>query len=214
MEAKRILKATTDENTERRFEILKVAAQIFYEKGFNATSVNDIADAMNLTKAGLYHYIESKQQLLFEIMSLGLEALERDVIIPAKTGTDAEARLKLIIYYHAKQIAGGNHAVTIISDEVKALSEIQREEITVRRRAYFNFVRNTLDELKAEGKLSDVDTTVATYSMVGMILWVSRWYQPGGELTPDDVSREVSKIALNALLQPSVLAERNDFKIA
>ncbi len=116
METKQVLKGASDENIDRRMEILKVAAQIFYEKGFNATSVNDIADAMKLTKAGLYHYIESKQQLLYEIMSLGLDALDREVIVPSKTAASAVERLKMIIYYHARQIASGNHAVTIISD--------------------------------------------------------------------------------------------------
>lgn len=198
--AKQVLKTTTVENDERRMEVYKAAAQIFYEKGFNATSVGDIADAMGFTKATLYYYIESKEKLLFVIMNLGLDALEREVIIPAKACTDAEERLKAIVHNHARQIAAGNHAVTIISDEVKALSGTLREKITVRRRTYTEFLRATLDELKADGKLRDIDTTIAAFSIIGMILWVARWYRPEDSHTPDEVSREVSKLAFNALL--------------
>lgn len=203
MKAKRVLKANADGSADRFTEICRTAAQFFYEKGFDATSVSDIADAMNLTKAGLYYYIKGKQELLFEIMNRGMDALEQEVIAPAEMEVDAQARLEAIIHNHARQIAAGNHAVTVISDEVTALSEPQRKKITARRRAYFDFLRATLDELKTEGKLHDVDTTVAAFSIVGMILWVSRWYQPGGSLTPEDVSREISKIAFNALLSPT-----------
>ena len=213
MKAKRVLKANvTEGNADRFTEICRTAAQFFYEKGFDATSVSDIADAMKLTKAALYYYIEGKQELLFEIMNRGMDALEREVIAPAEMAADANARLEAIIHNHARQIATGNHAVTIISDEVSALTAAQRKKITARRRAYFDFVRITLDELKTEGKLHDVDTTVAAFSVVGMILWVSRWYQPGGSLTPDDVSREISKIAFNALLSPTSINEKRNTK--
>lgn len=200
MKAKRVI---ADGSADRLTEICRTAAQFFYEKGFDATSVSDIANAMNLTKAGLYYYIGGKQELLFEIMNRGMDALESEVIALAEMATDAKARLETIVHNHARQIAAGNHAVTIISDEVTALTAAQRKKITARRRAYFDFVRATLDDLKTEGKLNDVDTTVAAFSIVGMILWVSRWYQPGGSLTPDDVSREISKIAFNALLNPA-----------
>lgn len=199
--AKQVLKATTIENDERRMEVYRTAAQIFYEKGFNATSVGDIADAMGFTKATLYYYIESKQDLLFVIMNLGLDALEREVIVPAQAVADAEARLRSIVHNHARQIAAGNHAVTIISDEVKALSGTPQEKIIARRRSYTDFLRSTLDQLKQEGKLRDVNTTVAAFSIIGMILWVARWYHPDDSLTPDEVSEEVSKLAFNALLR-------------
>ena len=197
---KQVLKVEAGDIDERRMEVYKTAAQIFYEKGFNATSMNDIADATGLTKGGLYHYIEGKQELLYIIMNLGLDALEQEVVVPANAIADAETRLKSIIRNHARQIAAGYHAVTVISDEVRALNEAQYEKVTVRRRAYYGLLRSTLDELKVEGKLRDINTRVAVFSILGMILWVSRWYQPDDRLTPDEVSEEILKLAFNALL--------------
>ena len=59
-------------------------------------------------------------------------------------------------------------------------------------------------QLEADGKLRELDVTAATFSLLGMILWLSRWYSPQGRLTPEEVSEEVTKIALSGLLSPDI----------
>ena len=70
--------------TERLAEIYHTAAAIILRKGYDATSVNDIANALGITKAGLYHYIHGKKELLFDIMNFGLDSLEEEVVTPAQ----------------------------------------------------------------------------------------------------------------------------------
>src|SRR5437899_6402545 len=147
----------------RASEVYRTAAQIILQKGYDATSVSDLADALGITKAGLYHYIHGKTQLLFDIMQYGLDELEREVAQPAKAIKDAEARLRFMIGMHARIVTRGHGAVTILVDEARALTPAQNRQITRRKRAYFDFLRATLEELKAEGKLRNVDITVAAF---------------------------------------------------
>ena len=136
-----------------------------------------------MTKAGLYHYINGKKELLFDIMNFGLDELDEEVAKPARTITDPSARLRFIIASHAQLVTRGQGAITILVDEITALTPAQNRMITRRKREYFNRLRDVLNELKAAGKLHDVDTTVATFSLLGMINWLSRWFRQDGDLT-------------------------------
>ena len=201
------VKLAPSDEPDRLREIYRAAAEIICEKGFDATSMNDIADAVGITKAGLYHHIPGKKDLLFRIMSFGLDSLEEEVIVPARAMTDAEQRLRTIISNHVRLITSrstpqGHNPVTIVVDEAGGLSPTHRRKIDQRRRAYVDLVRDTLKQLKEAGKLREVDVTVAAFSLLGMILWLSRWYHPDRRLTPEQVAEEITKIALGGLLRP------------
>src|SRR5215471_1486964 len=187
-------------------EIYRAAARIIREKGFDGTSMNDIAEAVGLTKAGLYHHISGKRDLLFGIMTYGMDALEQEVIVPARALEDAEQRLRTIIHNHVRLITSrsnsdGNNAVTIVLDEVAGLTPSQRRKIDQRKRAYVDLIRDNLRELAADGKLNAVDITTAAFALLGMILWLSRWYNPEGRLSPEQVAQEVAKASLGGLLR-------------
>src|SRR5215211_5376570 len=85
----------------RRAAMMRTAAQLFRDRGFDATSVSDIARSLGLTKAGLYHHFESKEALLFEIMMFGLDKVRDDVLVHVRTIRDPEARLRELIVRHA-----------------------------------------------------------------------------------------------------------------
>src|SRR4051812_24285385 len=145
----------------RRVEICRTAAQIFRDRGYDATSVSDIARALGLTKAGLYHYFDSKEALLFEIMTYGLERVRDEVLLPAREIRDPEERLRQIVLRHARITTDGRGAVAHLGDEIRALPPVARRQIEEKMRLYFDLLRGTLVELKAAGKLHDVDPTVA-----------------------------------------------------
>jgi AcrR family transcriptional regulator len=206
MKNSKVRRRTSPSNeSDRLSEIYQVAAQIICEKGYDATSMDDIADAVGITKAGIYHYIHGKGEMLFQIMSYGMDRLDRHVIIPAREIRDPEARLRAIIRSHALLIAAGsnnkgNNPITIVTDEVAGLAPAHRRAIEKRKRVYLDLVRETLRELKDQKKLSDVDITVAAFSLFGVMLWLSRWYRPNGRLTREEAANQVSKIALGGLL--------------
>ncbi|HEY3052241.1 MAG TPA: TetR/AcrR family transcriptional regulator [Thermoanaerobaculia bacterium] len=192
----------------RAAEVYRTAAEIILERGYDATSVADIAAALGITKAGLYHYIHGKTQLLYDIMQYGLDELDREVAQPAKQIKDAEERLRFMIGMHARIVTRGHGAVTILVDEARALSPAQNRKITRRKRDYLDFLRTTLRDLKSERKLREVDVTVAAFSLLGMINWLSRWYQPDGALDEEQIAEQIIDIALNGLTRPAARGRR------
>ena len=190
----------TKKTLDRTQEIYLTAAQMFFERGFESTSVSDIANALKITKAGLYYYFESKQELLYRIVTLGLDSVQDAVLDPARFIDDPDERLRFIILNHSRLAADGNHAVIIISHEINALTREQRDIVQDRRRDYFDFVRNTLVELRRMGKIRNVDITTATFAIFGMILWLPRWYRSSGKLPVDKVCRDVCEMALSGLM--------------
>ncbi len=178
------------------------AARTFVERGFSATSVSDIAAALGVTKAGLYHHINSKEELLFDIVSLGMDWLDEDVVKPVKGLRDPEERLRQILTRHAVLTACNEGWITILLDDIHALAPAQRRKIETRKRAYVDLVRGTLEELKSKGRLRDVDPTVAALGVLGMIIWLPRWVKPRRRLTCAQVADQIATLALNGILLP------------
>jgi AcrR family transcriptional regulator len=186
----------------RRAEMCRAAAQIFRTRGFDATSVSDIARVLGLTKAGLYHHFESKEALLFEIMTFGLECVRDEVVVPVRGIRDPEERLRQLIVRHARITTRGQGAVAHLGDEIRALPAASRKQIEQKMRVYFDLIRNTLIELRAARRLRDVDVTVATFSVLGMILWLPRWFRQDGRLTQEEVAEQIAAFALGGLIEP------------
>lgn len=187
----------------RRARMCRTAAQLFRDRGYDATSVSDVARALGMTKAGLYHHFDSKEALLFEIMMYGLERVRDEVIVPVRTVRDPEERLRQLIVRHARIATRGHGAIAHLGDEIRALPASARRQVEQRMRIYFDLIRDTLTELKAAGRLRDVDPTVAAFSLLGMILWLPRWFRVGGRLDQASVANDIASFALGGLLTPA-----------
>lgn len=188
---------------QRAGNIYRTAARMIYEKGFDATSMSEIAEAVQLTKPGLYYYVKGKKELLFSIMSFAMDLLEEQVVKAASAVDDPEERLRVMVSEHARLLTQDTQAVAILIDEVSALNPLQQEEITKRKRAYFDLLRDTLDTLKEHDKLRAVDTTVAAFSLLGILMWISRWYAGDGRLSREAVVDDITEIAVGAMLSQS-----------
>ncbi len=193
-------RTTGESDPDRRAEIYRNAAHIFHRKGYHATSINDIAAAVGLTKAGLYYYIKGKQDLLFAIMSFAMDQLDELVIEPARRHEDPETRLHTIVACHARLITQDSSALTILVNELEGLLPGDRTDIIARQRDYVEFIADTLAALRDDGKVVGLDPTVGAFSLVGMVLWISRWYRADGRLDGDEVVAEVTRMAVSAVL--------------
>lgn len=192
----------------RRAEICRTAARVIREKGFDATSVADIARALKMTKAGLYHYFPSKEALLFEIMTFGLERVREEVIGPALMITDPAERLRQLVVRHAQITTRAQGAVAQLFEETRALPPAHRKVIETEQGVYVSLIRETLAELKAAGRLGRIDPAVAAFSIIGMILWLPRWFRSGGRLSEEQAANEMANLALAAVLAPKTDARR------
>lgn len=187
------------------------AARFFVERGFAATSMSEIADAVGITKAGIYHFVPNKEDLLFNLMSWGMDILDEDVTKPASKIREPLERLHLIVRNHLGNIAKVNtdigNPLTIILDEPAGLSPERREEIQRRKRDYYDVVRDTLRELRKDGRLVDMDPSVAAFSLIGMIVWFGRWHRPGGSIAAADIIDQMTAFALRGVIRHEALME-------
>src|SRR4051794_9754237 len=105
-----------DERNRARAIYLK-AAEIFHEKGYDATSMDDIARALQMTKAGIYYYIKGKEALRFAIVPYAMDWLTGEVIEAARSVTDPEERVRMIVERHGRELLQGPRSMAILSDE-------------------------------------------------------------------------------------------------
>ncbi len=185
----------------RTTEVIVKAAELIREKGFEATTVNDISRATGLTKGGLYHYISGKRDLLYQIMRFGMEMLQTEVVDTVREIDDPEEQLRTLIRLHVELIAKGKGALTAIQEETQGLEPKHRKEILAQKRAYFDFVREMLEGIKRKRRLGKLDTAVATFSILGMVLFFARWYREQGKLDPAQVGDQIADIALGGILK-------------
>ena len=185
---------------DRAAKVLMTAADLMYRNGFDATSMNDIAKAVGLTKAGLYYYTKSKNDLLYKIISFAMDCVERDIIRPSEEISEAEERLQFIIQAHLKSIFVSGGVITILTEEIHKLSPTHRQNVVAREHKYLDLVRGTLQELKKTGRLRDLDVTIAALNMFASILGIVRWYDAKGRFNSDRVAAEISRFIMSGLL--------------
>ena len=166
----------TPEGQARNEEVFRTAAQLMVQKGYGATSINDIAQAVGMTKAGLYHHIRSKQDMLFQILQFAMKGLEREVIEPARRLKDPEARLRETIKLHVRGLFDHGLEFTLLFPERRHLEPDQQEVVAKLIGNYLKLLREAMEELDAEGKLRDLDINVTARHILQTIAGIARWY--------------------------------------
>ncbi len=185
---------------EPRQEILRAAARLFQQQGYDATSMNDVAAALKLSKGGLYHHFQSKDEILFHIMSHAMEITEERVIKVARRIEDPEERLRTLIRLHIGVVLSEeDREITVMLHENHPLPPALRRKINGRKKDYVHFVENLIADVRRKrgstgAVSSEVSPRAATFALVGMINWIYQWYKPGGGLTGDAIVRQFTEI--------------------
>ena len=188
---------------ERAARIYQVAAKLICEQGYDATSMNEIAESVNLTKAGLYYYVPGKKQLLYAIVSYAMAAIETEVIEPCRLMNDPTERLREIVRRHTLLLTQVGSGITILTAEVRGLSPTHRRTMKAKKRAYLEFVRETLEALKRQRKLRSKNVGLVSMNLFSTILGVARWYRPEGKESGEIVAEEVADFVMAGVLKSS-----------
>ena len=167
-----------------RQEILRTAARLFQQRGYDATSMNDVAAALKLSKGGLYHHFQSKDEILFEIMNHAMEITEERVLTPVRGIADPEERLRALIRLHIEVVLSPrDREITVMLHENHPLPPGLRKRINTRKKDYVHFVEGLMAEVqnvrRAKGSVSP---RAAAFALLGMINWIYQWYKPEGNL--------------------------------
>lgn len=196
----------TVDTQHRLREICRIAARVFYEKGYTGASMQEIAEAVGLTKAGLYHHIGSKDRLLFEIMNYGMDILQETVLDRVASIQDPREKLRQTIAGHIDLIVRArDQEITVILHENRSLSGPLRDKIDARKREYTHFLENLIAEVqqKTDGAPS-ISPTLAAFALLGMINWLYQWYRIEGPVAESDLAQVFSEFFFRGLLGTQV----------
>lgn len=187
--------------SERRAELLGIAAELFAERGLRATTVRDIADAAGILSGSLYHHFDSKESIVDEILGGFLDSLFGRYHEIVDAGTDSRATLEALVRTSFESIDKWHAAVAIYQDEAKHLAPLPRfAYLLERNREFRELWQGVLREGLANGSFrAGLDVEIA-FRFIRDTVWVAvRWYRPGGSLSIDDIANEYLSIVLDGI---------------
>lgn len=174
----------------RQEEIVAAAATVFHEKGYDAGTLDDVADALDLRRASLYYYVRSKANLLYLIVTRALDValarIDEHLTIP-----DPAERLEALIRHQVRTIAGEPSLFTVFFDQRPRLEDRYEAEIRERERRYLSLYTTAVEAavaagaMSATGSTSGPDLRYATQAILGMTTWSYKWFRP----EHDDIKR-------------------------
>lgn len=194
------MKMTTGASGERHVEIIDTAIKLFRKKNYHGTSMQDIAEAVGIYRGSLYHYINSKEEILYQIVerpvSKGMEALKRiqeEDLPPVQ-------KLRRAMEYHVRYSVEHQAVVAIMLEDTKHLSENLQKQIRQAQKRYEDTFYNIIKEGIENGDFRKLDPKIVTFAILGMTNWMYRWYTADGKFSADEVVGQFLDMTLNGLL--------------
>src|SRR3954454_18246707 len=162
----------------RREELTRIAARLFAERGYQGTSLADLAEELGVQKPSLYHHIASKEDLLWEVAREGAEAFHAGLdAVPAGPATE---RIRLAFRAHLAVVAGQLDVATVFVREWRHLAGERREQFVVERRRYEERIRDLFRDGVEQSELgTDLDVSTAALLFLSAANWAYTWLRPG-----------------------------------
>ena len=200
MRAKRTKKSNSNGNIIRN-RVFEVAAEVFHRKGYDNTSMSDVATAAGLTKAGLYHHVMSKESLLYTVLDYGLDLTASYVVKPLEEIADPLERLKTMIELHLHLVLEErNLEVTGLLHECKTLSASDRARINRRKKDYVRMTTDLIADVIKKYNVKDVNPKLAAFALLGMLNWTYQWYKASGDIRRDEIVSGFQQMFLRGIL--------------
>jgi AcrR family transcriptional regulator len=184
---------------QRRDELLATAERLFSQRGYEATSVRDIADALSIKAGSLYAHIETKEDVLWAILTTAADRFFTAAEPIVRSDLVTIEKLRRLIAAHVGVLTQGASAAAVYMNEWRHLSEPRRGEFARRRDAYERIFRELVHDAVREGTFGDVDEKFAALLILSSVNWVYQWYRPGGPMAPDEIARKITDLLFNGL---------------
>jgi AcrR family transcriptional regulator len=195
------VKEKSPNGTVPRSRVYEVAAEVFHRKGYDNTSMSDVAEAAGLTKAGLYHHISSKESLLYTILDYGLDLTESYVVEPLKAIPDPVERLKTMIDLHLRLVLEErNLEVTGLLHECRTMSSFDKGRINRRKKAYVRMTTDLIEQIISKHDIKTINPKMAAFALLGMLNWTYQWYKASGPVRCDEIIENFQRIFLQGIL--------------
>jgi AcrR family transcriptional regulator len=173
---------------QRRAAIVERAAQLFAQRGFNASSVADLAKACATSKSLVYHYYPSKEDILYAVMSSHIDQLVEDVETVLVQPADDSTRLSALIHAFMAHYVGAADRQKVLLNELDSLPPLARATIVAKQRQVIDATQALLVALQPALTNSPAAARAKTMLLFGMINWTHTWYDPAGPIKPDRIA--------------------------
>lgn len=191
-------------------KVVDTSAVLFCERGFHAVTMNDIANAVGLSKAGLYHHCPSKEQILADIVRLAMQALLRQLHAAQTLDASPVERLHQFVVSRMEVIARYQSFFTIIWQERPILDRGAFGGVAKSAEAYRSGVRGLIDAAKTNGELrAETDTHLLMLAIDGMTGWAHTWYRRGGSESPTRIGEQFWAFLTEGVAAPRARSSRS-----
>ncbi len=182
----------------KREAILQTAAQLFLEKGYGRTLMNDVADRLNITKPALYHYFSNKEEILLECYRWGTGLILNKLGQIADQGGTGLEKVEAFVYEYANLMTVDFGRCVMRLDEAD-LSPKARAEVRACKRNIDWRLRTFIQEGIEDGSITPCDPRMAAFSTAGAVNWICMWYRPDGPLAPEEIARQFARMLTHGL---------------
>jgi TetR/AcrR family transcriptional regulator, cholesterol catabolism regulator len=167
------------ESSLKKQKIIKTAAELFHKKGYKSTTLDDVAEALGVTKAALYHYVKSKDSLLSVIFMQASENIFRNAHDISIMELAPDEKLRRIVRSHIENIISKDLSmVSVFFSEETQLPEKDLKKIREQKKIYTIIIEKIIEEGIAEKIFKATDAKLLTYGLLGMCNWVHKWFKP------------------------------------
>jgi AcrR family transcriptional regulator len=170
-----------------RIEILKSAAAAFRKLGYHGATVEQIAAALRMKKGNLYYYFKNKEEILFACHEYSHDRLQELLDEAVRSTAPAEAKLRRLITGAVHVILDELHGTALLLD-LEALSPAHLKAVVHRRDRFDRGMRLIIEEGIATGRFAPGDPKLLAFAMLGALNWISRWFNPGGPSSSEDIA--------------------------
>ena len=190
--------------------LLDTAAELFWEKGYAATTTREIAAALRIQQASLYYHMASKEDLLYQIFGSSLQQFLADVPAAVQQVSDPRERIRVLIRVHVGTLLRYQKRNMTMLTELRALSAKHRSEVVALRERYAAFMRSTLEDAQANGGIrNDIPVAYLSLALLNMLNWAARWYRENRDPSPDQVAGLFFKLYLDGAASASARAHKS-----
>lgn len=180
--------------------ILEAAARIFSEKGFHATSMSDIAEAVNLQKASLYYHFENKQEILITLLDAALDLINKRLEEVLTLSMSPEEKLREAMITYMQTIADNQSLAAVLLLEMRSLNPELKASHASRREKFENLWKNLIIDGKREGKFDSIDPSMAGRAILGVLNWTVTWYRSDGPKSAAEIANSFAELLLKGLV--------------
>jgi AcrR family transcriptional regulator len=191
-------------STSRAEEILSVAAKLFWAKGYEATSMSNLASALGITKASLYHHIDNKESLLVALSMRSLERINAEVQQAMDAAPDDPLeRFRAAVHAHVASALGDRSMHATMLTELRSLPPNHRRKVTRLRDQYDELMEGLIRAAQEAGQIrSDIPARLQRLALLNMLNWTIFWFDPSGDATADSLADLFLEVFLKGALEP------------